>query len=458
MGDPQSSFAFLVLFAVVVLLAVLVFARKRPLWLIGRLFRFLFRPFKALRRLLRRGSKHGASPGALIEQSAVSSLKHVLFGESQVDAALAENPRINRKALHRRGFFFTTVEPGEGFLNLSAQLSEAEAQEAYDNSQGLFDRELPYFDRSGSFFEEIEGKLIVDMLGRSDVDCLYYLNEVRRAGNANVRKLATWLSLFLFSFVTFSIFLDSVIVPATVSEQALSGSFGDFLRDNAEVIVSLVMLVGFASVSGVLYFSFIWAQWNNGREMNDFINRYFSQLGQQYQYAVARCSKVHNANSDAERKTAKDSSRIWFTAMEWIAFRQFYIELFCRNTIYQIWRNSGSYVFYVPVAFLVVVVLGSEFLAARLGDPSLGLLSAEAQLWHLHWLSYASLGTLALMYAIFLSSATRKLLGAIKPNEWSGFRKREYRKTVADLVSLYVGEIVFQRYKGQFQQDVAGVN
>jgi hypothetical protein len=144
--------------------------------------------------------------------------------------------------------------------------------------------------------------------------------------------------------------------------------------------------------------------------------------------------------------------------MEWIAFRQFYIELFCRNTIYQIWRNSGSYVFYIPLMFLLAIVAGSEFLAVRLGDASLSLFSPQSELWHLHWLSHASLGLLAAMYVAFLSSATRKLLGAVKPSEWSGFRKREYRKTVADLVSLYVGEIVFQRYKGQFQQDIAGVS
>lgn len=457
--DHTTTFAFTVLVSIIATLALALFARKRPFWIVRRVLSVVFRPLRGRFGFLRRVSNgsRGAAPGMLIEQSAVTSLGHVVFGQSQIDAALEAHPGVDRAHLHQGGLLFSTLEPGEGFLKVSSQISDAEAAENYEKSQIFFERDLPYFDKSGSFFEEIEGKLIIDMFEKSDIDCFYYVNETRRVGNANVRKLAIWLSVFLATFATLNIFLESVIVPLFLSKDMLSGTMGEFLRVHANTILTLLLFTVFALASGLLFFSYVWAQWNNGREMNDFINRYFSQLGQQYQYALSKCSKVHNVNSDAERKNARDTAKVWFMTLEWTAWRIFYVELFSRNAIYQMWRNSGSYIFYIPLVFLIALVAGAEYLGATLGRPELGLLQPGSHFWQLHWLNYVSMGLLAALYLVFLSTATRRLLGAIKPGEWSGFRKREYRKTVGDLVGLYVGEIVFQRYKGQFQQDAAGI-
>jgi len=429
--------AIILIAAVIAVVAILVLLRQ-PL---ARALRLMLRPLRGAARKAARRSRGGVRPRQVVGQGALASIGHVLLGESQIDHALHDfeaHAKSHLRAHH--GIGFRWLQPLAGYIALKPEMSENDAKAYFEESRGFFCHDTPVFEDPNAFYEEIEGRHIIEMFGPRDYGAYYFLNGVRRTVNANVRILTLWASVILSAFVLFAIALEQSWIP--FGQDGLNGTgWAALLMDRN----FLICASGAAAIAVILALSYLHhiSQQNAGRELNAFLVGYFAILGQQYIAASAECGRMYNNFST--KAEAIERSKFWFLAMEWIAFRQLFIENFTRNAIYQVQRNSSFYVFYIPILF--ALTFGLTFLLVSHAGPG-GLM--------LHWgpsayLAVAFLSVLIAIYFYALHDVTKVFHDALTPDQWNGFSSRNHLDTVAKLVGQYNGEIVYQRARFQPQ-------
>jgi hypothetical protein len=410
-----------------VALLVLVVALRLPL---ARALRAFFRLFA--RSGVRRGLG-GGRPRQIVGHGALASIGHVLLGESQIDHALEPHKAFAAAHIkYNHGIGFRWMQTRPGYVTLKPEMSEDDAKAYFEESRNFFEHDTPIFEDPNAFYEEIEGRHIIEMFGPRDHGVYYFLNGVRRMVNTNVRILTIWVSLFISVFAVFVIDQKSILARLPLHDP------------NADLyVVAGLALLTFAAIFVLTYLHRV-SQQNAGRELNAFLVGYFALLGQQYIAASAECGRMYN--NFTSKAEANEKSKYWFLAMEWIAFRQLFIENFARNAIYQVERNSSFYVFYIPALFAFTIA-GVLFAV----HPDLRGTLADGHLTFS--VSAALLALVILYYFRALHGITKVFHEALTPEDWNGFTARHHLQTVAKLVGQYNAEIVYQR--GRFQPAAA---
>ncbi|MBV9692109.1 MAG: hypothetical protein JO261_00275, partial [Alphaproteobacteria bacterium] len=202
--------AVILLAASIAGLAILVLLRQ-PL---ARALRLILRPMRAAARRASHRAQTGGRARQVVGQGALASIGHVLLGESQIDHALHDYEAFAKSHLRaHHGIGFRWLQPLAGYITHKPELKEDDAKAYYEESREFFSRDTPVFEDPNAFYEEIEGRHIIEMFGARDFCVYYFLNGVRRTVNANVRILTLWISVVLSMFVLFSVVLEQTWMP-----------------------------------------------------------------------------------------------------------------------------------------------------------------------------------------------------------------------------------------------------
>jgi hypothetical protein len=118
----------------------------------------------------------------------------------------------------------------------------------------------------------------------------------------------------------------------------------------------------------------------------------------------------------------------------WIAQRIFFIESFVRNIMFQMLRNSGYYLVFVPLLFLVVLA-GLNLALTEWAGFDAGARLAELGV------IFIVLGVVLL--AVFASFLRRSMASRdeINQDEWIGFDSLLLEHVLGDIVGKYAEDV-----------------
>ncbi len=431
-----------------VLLAVLI--SRAPLRAIGRLFG---------------GKSPGPDDGAedqafdpspdlrgQIGKSAFAVLRRAFRRETAIDAALAavdpDFPRDDgresgpydyvhnqEKTLARRGLIFRWLAVRPGYIRDVAHMSD-EISETYLNaSRRFFRSQVRIRSDAGLLFEDELGAAFINAFRLRDRNGYYLLNEMRRLINDNVRKLA-----FLTTGVLLAVLIVSVFVPNYLDTALVANVTGR--RDVLGIAVtwwdrSLTGL-GLCALGLVLLWltyrmEYVPHQRNNGQELRSFLSRYTSRLSDRYREALANARAV-TVGDETEGAILSAAAQKWHKIMLWMAFRAFYIEGFVRNVLYQIVRNSGYYIVYVPLGLFALIAVSAVIVSHAAGVDLLALLEGPGPFFYA---AYAAL----LMVAARLLRAALDPIDEMNQRDWIGFDDLDVDKGMDDIVGKYAEDV-----------------
>ncbi len=126
------------------------------------------------------------------------------------------------------------------------------------------------------------------------------------------------------------------------------------------------------------------------------------------------CRGVTVGEQSDPAKLKREAQR-WHKIVMWMAFRVFFVETYLRSIVYQISRNSGYYLVFIPLAF---------FLALSAFAVVVGVYGEAGFLWALMSnvspAFYVSFALLFWLYYVFLSNSM-KTVQELNQLDWLGY-------------------------------------
>jgi hypothetical protein len=448
MPDHTSQSALTLVLGLVLAAALLLFWKT-----LFRVVRRLVMPLVKRLSFLRLTSKVSSkSKSALAVGSIVAltagTINRAALGGNETDQAILDNFEPKGITRHPQMFCsWLTAEPeNTPYDNEQAKLDEIKAKQ-------FFSTEVPIESDPLNFYEDIEGAFVVGLFKDSDKPCFYVLSEYRKIINGNVLRLTVLFSLIVSlvaianlvwtpSIYSFFHLADFISPPATLHLFDMSFDTEPFVNKFIFGIVSC--LIGYVLLFVIYNMQYARYQGNNGQQMNKYLIDYLSGINITFQKITANAAQLLLDEPDAE--TMKKETETLITNLQWVAFRVLFIELFLRNVLFQIRRNSSFYVLVVPIFFVLVLL----FTAHEFAIEEFNIFDLRSNLYHLNSFYIAFPLLLVACYG-YLKDSLSVISEFIGQRRWSKFYQLKLHETMTKTLDGYVNQII--RWRGVNKPD-----
>ena len=359
------------IFAASVIVAVLLLLSGRSILSLvvrGPVGRFVLRPLynTTLRPIfwllgrIGRVARGAATPAQREARSSLgvvpySAMAQAISTRSLAEQALGEVPAEIKNKLRRQGSIFRTANANEAVDSLKGTLSLEDARRNLESSRHFYKEAMGKNVSPVLLYEDSEEALIIRIL--KDVDATFFY--VMRRINRNIRRNVTKIIAIATGILLIFPFVISAIQMIPSPDPALGWT------------LYIVTCVGFALLLWMFRLFYGNATRINGQNFNHFVQTYFGRLLSQYKSADAAFESVPNDRTSG-LESVQDEAAVWFINLHWLGARQWFLELYVRNMIFQIARNLWlSYcltLLYFPLA--IAIYYGLSALATSFPGPS----------------------------------------------------------------------------------------
>ncbi|MGF1455579.1 MAG: hypothetical protein ACFB6R_09405 [Alphaproteobacteria bacterium] len=498
---------FVILVVVAVLTSLLLLTRRNPVSYVLSFFRALYRAtirkfIRALRTMA--GLKVTAALDAPRGPTLFAALARLFKSQTITDQTLARIAKRRSVQLTQHNeLFFSWLRPTASSIPSSDQYTAELARIDAEKSNRVFHYNLPVTEvltgnerlvrnpETGDFdmlplhehlYEDVHSSLIIRLFrgdegvrasrplddegeGASEApedvpepleegpDDVYYhvINSMRKTINDNTRMLASILSLILAVNVLIIIYCFDLIQLFGIENESwrlplgLMGQTFYTLDLTHTLIVTGTTLVSLFLTWIMYSLGYRYAQRNNGRELDAYVRAYLAHLNNRFREADASLRDtiggVGAMESDGDQR---DMSGIWFMNMHWIAWRCFFVEWYLRSMFYQVVRNTSYYMFFIPVAFLVALLVSMLLLNGDLQDRVLTM-------------PVTNLAFFAVTFWVYLrciTSAGTLLRQTIDEDTWMEFHRLRLEETTNAVIKRFLREI--QNWRDRYRQSGPG--
>jgi hypothetical protein len=420
-------------------LFALVLARQIPFQLVGRFLKFVFGPIGRIFRLkpMSRGAAGSVQPTHM-GPSAWAALSRAARSQTETESALGTDFAHEDAHLKRHGFLFNWINVVVGYIRIPGELSREVAEDYYRMGSEFLNGRVKITANPQNLYEDEEGAVIAAHF-QTDAGCLHLLNIMRRTINSNVRKLTVVFSSIIATVLIVNLlYNDGQILDAhglLGLEAGLAlGPFTMSAQDINQAVFAALSTIGGAFAMWIIYFvEYIPYQRNNFRELSNFITRYLARLNDHYRTAEGQAKSV-TVGQESDAAKFAHSARKWHTNVLWISMRIFFIESFIRNIMFQMLRNSGYYLVFVPLLFTVVLAGLNLILADQTG------FDVGARLADLGVIFVILFIVLVGIYGVFLQQSMASI-DEINQDEWIGFDSLLVENVLGDIVGKYAEDV-----------------
>lgn len=425
-------------------LFVLVLARQIPFQIIGRLTGPIFRPIGklfGLKAITRAGP--GSVRPAHMGPSAWAALSRAARAQTETEKALGNDFAHEDKHLQRNGFLFHWTGVKVGYIRTPGELTLDVAEDYYRQGSAFLNGRVKISANPQNLYEDEEGAVIAEYFP-ADRGCLYLLNAMRRTINSNVRKLTVVFSAIIATVLIINLLYNDGSLLALAGPM----SFGPLTmspEDISQAAFAALSTVGGAFAMWIIYFmEYVPYQRNNFRELSNFVTRYLARLNDHFRTAEGQAKSV-TVGQEKDAAKFSHSAKMWHTNVLWIAQRIFFIETFVRNIMFQMLRNSGYYLVFVPLLFTVVLAGINIALLRWTG------FDAGARLADLGIIFLILFVVLVSIYALFLRRSMTSI-DEINQDEWIGFDSLLLENVLGEIVGKYAEDVGYwkNRIGGSF--------
>jgi len=432
----ESSMSGVILLVSIAGLFVLVLARQMPLQLLGRLLAPIFRPIAKLLgiKAITRAGPSGVKP-AHMGPSAWAALSRASRPQTETERALGKDYAHEDQHTKQHGLLFHWVSVVVGYIQVPGELTREVAEDYYKQGAQFLNGRVRISANPENLYEDEEGALIADYFP-ADNGSLYLLNTMRKTINSNVRKLTVIFSTIMATVLIANLVYNTGEMLDAHAALGLSGSLvlGPLemtrLDINQAVFGALTTLLG-AFLMWIIYFvEYVPYQRNNFRELANFITRYLARLNDHFRTAAGQAKSV-TVGQETDAAKFAHSARKWHTNVLWIALRIFFIESYVRNIMFQMLRNSGYYLVFVPLLFTAVLA------GLNLAMPEFNV---GARIADLGLIFLALFVVLISIYAHFLRRSMTSI-DEINQDEWIGFDSLLLENVLGDIVGKYAEDV-----------------
>ena len=412
------------------LVVAVFFARQMAFRIIGSVLRVLTWPIRVVFRLFGIGRQ---APGSELAPSAFAATARFFRPRTDTENALGDDFEHEKQFISTTGWLFRWMGVRVGFMRMPESLTEALAEEYFERSKEFLSARVPIDADPKSLFEDIEGAVIVERFHKSDKGIYYLLNEARKTINTNVRRLTVWFSFILSAVLMLNIlYNDGQIVDFTAIFNA--GGLPIGAQAFNSLLFGLITTLGGAVVMWLLYATGYGPfQRNNTREMANFLTRYLARINDHYRTAVGKANSVTVGEERDTGALAKNATR-WTLMINWLAMRAFFIESYVRNVKFQIVRNTSYYLLFVPLTFILAIIVILSLLSTT------GAVDPLQRIADLGWVIGVLFLSVAVVYVLFLLNSLR-CLEEIDQGEWISFHTLKLDEVMAEIVGKYAGEV-----------------
>lgn len=436
MVSNSATFVALIVFVVILLVA-------------GRgILKALFTPFRkllalairALRgtvRILRGQARANAQQRVKIGVAPLTALLRMLELNANARIGLGDMPKETEAKIHREGLFFGAVNADRVVDDVTDSLTAQDAAANVALSDLYYAGIMTYDVSPAILYEESEEELLIGILKDADRPFFSVLRRLKRNIGQNVIRVVAILTGLVFVFPYLASLAIMILRGHDGRWQVLNGTY--------YVLMCLVFFL--------LMVFFRWAYSNsatkNGFHFNYFVSTYFSRLANQYKSAATHFANVLN-DRQVGLDTIESESNKWFLNLQWLAARQWFLELFARNIIFQIGRNMWWYALIVvasAVGAWWVIEFGLELVLA----PFAPHIPAGKLQPTLVW-SYEMAVPFAILivtYFFALGGLLSRFWAQINSAGWLDFRKMGIKGLIESTVGSLVREVVDKRRNPQ---------
>jgi hypothetical protein len=395
------------------------------------LYNVTFRPVFWLLRRIGRLARGAASPAQKEAQARIgtvpySAMAQVISAQSLAEQAMGEVPAATRRLIRRQGLIFRTANANEAVDSLKGTLSLDDAKRNLESARHYYEEPMGKNASPGFLYEDSEEALIIRIL--KDVDLTFF--HVMRRINRNIRRNVVKIIAIMTGIVLIFPFVISAVRLIPVTEAA----FGWTLY--------AVTCALFATLLWLFRLFYGNATRINGQNFNYFVQTYFGRLLSQYKSADTAFESVPNDRTSDLETVQRDAS-VWFLNLHWLSARQWFLELYVRNMIFQIARNLWLSYLAVPMYFIVA---GAIYLVLSHVAQSIPALHSYS--WEPDWRSWTVFAPLLFLLAIYwwaLNGLLAEFWTAITSNGWLGFQTMNVDGMIERHIGRNVREMVDKR-------------
>jgi hypothetical protein len=305
------------IFAAILIVAVIIALSARSF------LRVLTRAFRRVGGLARSAgaeAKKGAQAG--VGAVPYTAMAQVIGFKSLAEAMLGEVPPALRKSIQRQGILFRSANANQAVDTLDGSLSLDDARRNLESAKQYYEEPMGNNVSPGFLYEDSEEALIIRILKDVDLTFFYVTRRINRNISRNVLKIIAILTalVLIFPFAVGAVTLIPTQEPA----------FGYTLYG--------LVLVGFAALMALFRLFYNNATRNNGQHFNHFVQTYFGRLLNQHKTAATAFANTLNDRA-TDLEVVETDANIWFLNLHWLSARQWFLDLYVRNMIFQIARN-----------------------------------------------------------------------------------------------------------------------
>lgn len=429
----DSTLSSVILLIGIGALFVLMLARQIPFQIIGRFLGPIFRPVGklfGLRAVTRAGP--GSVRPAHMGPSAWAALSRATRAQTETEQALGADFSHEDAHLKRHGFLFHWTGVTVGYIRTPGELTRQVAEDYYRQGSEFLNGRVKISANPQNLYEDEEGAVIAEYFP-ADSGCLYLLNEMRKTINSNVRKLTVVFSTIIATVLIINLLYNDGSLIDVFGPVSL-GSLTMTSADMGQAAFAALSTIGGAFAMWIIYFmEYVPYQRNNFRELSNFMTRYLARLNDHFRTAEGQAKSVTVGQEQDPAKFAR-LARMWHTNVLWIAQRIFFIESFVRNIMFQMLRNSGYYLVFVPLLFTVVLALLNLGLSEWTG------FDAGARLADLGIIFLILFVVLVSIYVRFLRRSMASI-DEINQDEWIGFDSLLLENVLGEIVGKYAEDV-----------------
>ncbi len=420
-------------------LFVLALARQIPLQILGRLLGPITRP---LGKLFGMKAITRAGPGTVrpahMGPSAWAALSRAARHKTETESVMGDGFDHERSHMSRSGLLFHWLAVKVGYIRIPGELTPDVAEDYFKQGTEFLNGRVKISANPQNLYEDEEGALIASYFP-IDHGALYLLNQMRTTINSNVRKLTVVFSTIIaFVLVINLLYNDGSIIdlhgmlgltaPLALGPFAMSGA------DMNQAFFGALSTLGGAFLMWLIYFvEYVPYQRNNFRELSNFVTRYLARLNDHFRTAAGQAKSVP-VGQETDASKVSHEARQWHTNVLWIAMRIFFLESFVRNIMFQMLRNSGYYLVFVPVLFLAVLAGLNITLVELTG------FDAGARLADLGIIFVLLFISMLIIYGGFLRRSMMSI-DEIDQDEWIGFDSLLLENVLGEIVGKYAEDV-----------------
>ena len=432
MSDTVSNSATFVL--VFLLAVVLLIAGRRILKSLMRPIRRLLAVLiRALRRILRvfgGRAVQGSSQRARLGVAPLTALLRVLELNSSARIGLGAVPKSLEEKVHREGAFFRAVNADRAVEQVSDSLTPEDAARNVQLSEQYYAGVMNYDVSPSILYEESEEELLINIFKQSDLAFFYVLRRIKKNVGRNIIHIVAVLTGLMLVFP----FAASLAIYFWKDGTGWTGMNATFYA---------VFCVAWLLVMVLFRWAYGHAAIKNGLHFNYFVSTYFSRLANQYKSAAAEFANVLNDRTLA-LDTVETESNVWFLNLQWLAARQWFLELYVRNIMFQIGRNMWWYTLVILTGAFGLWWFMEFGLAAALHMLPVHIGAVEPRFY---W-GYETIVPAAVLVIVYLASLgglLSRFWQQLGSAGWLDFRRMDIKEVVEKTVGALVREVVDKR-------------